>query len=172
MIEISYDLTGEVLSYDIVRKLFIEAEEVCGKKLGITAALAWANNFEFPPEVGIRDTAGVKSHHGCLTCYVKSIHERDKDIRLNLSRISKLIPTSDPDYDAIQRLVEGIPIFTSETFQPNNGIINGKKMKLRTKYLTMPLVINRLVYDLYAKGKVIILPTDIAKNNRTTHYSA
>ena len=45
-------------------------------------------------------------------------------------------------------------------------------MKLRTKYLTIPSVINRLVYDLYVKGKVIILPTDIAKDNRTTHFSA
>jgi len=95
VIEMSYDLTGEVLTYDNVKKLFIEAEEVCGKKLGIAAALTWANNFEFPPDVGARDTAGVKSHQGCLISYVKSIHERDTNIRLNLSRISKLIPTSD-----------------------------------------------------------------------------
>ena len=170
--KLSWDLIGEVLTYDNVKKLFIEAEDVCGKTLGIAAALTWTNNFVPPADVGLRDLEGVKLHQGCLTSYVKSIHERDKDIRLNHFRVSKHIPASDPDYDAIQRLVDGIPIFTSKTFLPNNGIVNGKKMKLRAKYLTVPSVINRLVYELYEKGKVIILPTDIARDNRITHYSA
>ena len=103
---------------------------------------------------------------------MNSIHEKDRDIRLNYDRVLKHVTLTDPDYDAIQRPVAGIPVFTPNDFQPNNGIVNGKLMKLRSKYLSMPSVINRLVYELYEKGKVIILPTSIARENRVTHYSA
>ena len=172
IVKMAWDLSREELKQDDVHKLYLEAEEICGTKFGIEAALAWAENFELPPEVGIRDHEKLKSYQGCLTSYVNSIHEKDRDIRLNYDRVSKYVPLTDPDYEAIQRLVKGIPIFTPNDFQPNNGIVNGKLMKLRAKYLTMPSVINRLVYELYERGKVIILPTSIARENRVTHYSA
>ena len=168
VIKMSWDIARELLKHDDIRNLFIEAEEVCGKKLGIAAALAWANNFKFPTTVGLRDSESLKSYGGCLTSYVESIHKTNKDVRLSSDRIKKYIPTSDPDYYNLHRLVEGIPIFTSKHFLPNNG----EPMKLRAKYLAMPSVINRLVYELHEAGKVIILPTDTAKENRITYYSA
>jgi len=64
------------------------------------------------------------------------------------------------------------PNFTTTSFKPNNGMVNGKVMKLRKKHLMMPSVINKLVYELYKGGKVVILPTELSKGNRTTHYSA
>jgi len=64
------------------------------------------------------------------------------------------------------------PNFTTTSFKPNNGMVNGKVMKLRKKHLMMPSVINKLVYELYKGGKVVILPTELCKGNRTTHYSA
>jgi len=172
IVNMAWDLSREELKKDDVYSLYLEAEEICGTELGIESALAWADNFEFPPNVGLKDLEKLKSHQGCLISYVKSIHEKDRDIRLNYGRVLKHVPQTDPDYENMKRLVAGIPIFTSDNFQPNNGIVNGKVMKQRKKYLMMPSVINRLVYELYEKGKVIILPTSIAKENRVTHYSA
>jgi len=137
IVDIAWDLTREELKKDDVYQLYLEAENICGIELGIDAALVWADNFKFPPHMGLRDLEKLKSHQGCLSSYVKSIHEKDRNIRLNYDRVLKHVPISDPDYDAIQRLVAGIPIFTPSDFQPNNGIVNGKLMKLRNKYLMM-----------------------------------
>jgi hypothetical protein len=51
-------------------------------------------------------------------------------------------------------------------------MVNGKPMRMRKKHLMMSSVINKLVYELYKGGKVVILPTDVSRENRTTHFSA
>ena len=33
-------------------RLYLKEDETCGMKFGIKAALAWADNFEFQPNVG------------------------------------------------------------------------------------------------------------------------
>jgi hypothetical protein len=119
-----------------------------------------------------RDENGVKSHGGDLASYVCSVHENEKHLRLNMDRVRKHVPETDPDFFALSKLVNGIPIFTTNAFQPNNGKVNGKPMRLRKKYLMMPSVINKLVYELYKGGKVLILPTAESKKNRVTHFSA
>jgi hypothetical protein len=109
-------------------------------------------DFKKPFDISRRDTDGLEKHQGDLTAYILSLHEKDKKERLSLERVEKLVPHTDPDYNALCRLVKGIPIFTAPSFKPNNGMVNGKVMKLRKKHLMMPSVINKLVYELY-KGE-------------------
>ena len=168
----TWSILGVKLNFIEVKRLFEDARKLCETKFGISEALIWARDFKLPHDISNRDVEGLKLHGGNLTAYILSLHQKNKEFRLNLSRVKKYVPQTDPDYDSICRLVEGIPIFTTSNFKPNNGIVNGKPMRLRKKHLMMPSVIDKLVYDLYKEGKVVILPTGLSKENRTTHFSA
>ena len=166
------DYTWGKLEYEKVMKLYMEADILYATKHGVSEALLWAENFRFPSGISERDESGVKSYGGDLASYVCSLHEKEKHLRLNMDRVRRHIPETDPDFFALIKLVSGIPILTTDDFKPNNGKVNGKPMRLRNKYLMMPSVINKLVYELYKGGKVIILPTTESKKNRVTHFSA
>ena len=107
-----------------------------------------------------------------ITAYILSLHEKDKKERFSLERVEKLVPHTDPDYNALCRLVKGIPIFTTPSFKPNNGMVNGKVMKLRKKHLMMPSVINKLVYELYKGRRQLSYQLKLSKTNQATHFSA
>ena len=172
LIVASWNILGIKLNVVEVKRLFSDAKKLCETRHGISEALLWAKDFKLPFDISRRDIDGLKLHGGDLTAYVKSLHKRDEKERFSLDRVEKFVPHTDPDYFALCRLVKGIPIFTTSTFKPNNGMVNGKPMRLRKKHLMMPSVINKLVYELYKGGKVVILPTDVSRENRTTHFSA
>ena len=71
-------------------RLYLEEEETCGMKFGIKVALVWADNFEYQPNVGLKDQEELKSYQRRLISYVNSIHEKDRDIRLNYDRVSNM----------------------------------------------------------------------------------
>jgi len=92
--------------------------------------MKWANGFHFPSNVGIRDKENVERKQGSIINYVQEIHTRTREDRLNLTRIEQHIPKSDPDYSALCRLVDGVPIFTNKGFTPNNGFVRNLPIKM------------------------------------------
>jgi hypothetical protein len=87
--------------------------------------------------------------------------------RLSLESVDRWVPTTDPDYGRLRDLVSGIPIITAEDFRPN-----GAPPKLRAKYLRMAPAVNKLMYQLYEKDNIIIMPTEKAKQIKGVHFSS
>jgi len=150
-----------------VQKLLWEAYKAADKDYGEEEAKGWAEGFTFPPDVGERDARGVDEAGG-LENYVRL---RQAEIvarhgRMDVQRVVEVAGEQDPDFERALALVEGVPIFTSAEFTPN-----GRSPPLRKRYQRMHTVVNRLVYDLYTRGLVIILPTEKALAIPGVHFS-
>jgi hypothetical protein len=150
-----------------VQKLLWEAFQTADKTYGEEEAKVWADNFAFPPDIGDRDAQGL-ADAGNLEDYVR---QRQAELvtdhgRMDAARVLEVAGDRDPDFERALALVEGVPIFTSREFVPN-----GTAPPLRKRYLRMHTVVNRLVYDLYTRGLVIILPTAQALKIPGVHFS-
>ena len=79
-------------------KLYLEADILYATKHGVSEALLWAENFQFPFGISERDENGLNSYGGDLASYVCSLHEKEKHLRLNMDHVRKHIPETDPDF--------------------------------------------------------------------------
>ena len=93
-------------------RLYLKEDETCGMKFGIKAALAWADNFEFQPNVDLKDQEELKSYQGRLISCMNSIHEKDRDIRLDYYRVLKYVPWVDPVYDSISARIRDPSLYS------------------------------------------------------------
>jgi hypothetical protein len=161
IVSLAKNILGEAVSISTVETLIEEARSKFGVKKNQEDAMDWANGFQFPSDAGLRDKENVERKGGDIVQYIQEIHTTTKENRLNLARIEKLVPKSDPDYSALSRLVEGVPIFTNKGFTPNRGFVKDIPIRMRAKYLSMAPVINKIVYQLYEEGQALILPTSM-----------
>jgi len=158
---------GVTVQPEQIQKLLWKAYQATDEALGEADALRWADGFEFPDGMAERDMDGIAAA-GSLEEYVRkkqSIMAAEHG-RLDEERVRAVVSETDPDFDRVLALVGGVPIFTSEGFQHN-----GKSPPLRAKYLRMRAVVNKLVYDLYERGLVIVLPTEQAVKIEGIHFS-
>jgi len=171
IVKLAKEVLGESVDTLAVTTLIQEAQQKYGNQDTIASAMKWADNFKFANNIGERDREKVESKNGDVVAYIQDLHASALANRLNLDRIRKHIPASDPDYHSLCRLVEGVPILTKTSFTPNQGYVRGIPIRMRAKYLAMSPVVNKLVQDLYLGGHVLILPTDICRGRLGTHYS-
>ena len=171
IVKLAKEVLGESVDTLAVTTLIQEAQQKYGNQDTIASAMKWADNFKFANNIGERDREKVESKNGDVVAYIQDLHASALANRLNLDRIRKHIPASDPDYHSLCRLVEGVPILTKTSFTPNQGYVRGIPIRMRAKYLAMSPVVNKLVQDLYLGGHVLILPTDMCRGRLGTHYS-
>jgi len=132
-------------------------------------ALEWAGGFQFPPEVWTRDAAELRDCGGDLADLVRIRQERTRGGRLSEERITRVVPTTDPDFDRLKDLADGIRIFVTDGFVPNG---EGHRPPLRAKYVEVSAAVNKLMYELYQAGVVVLLPTEIAGGLKGVHFSS
>jgi len=147
---------GVTVQPEQVQKMLWDAFKATDAALGEADAMKWAEGFEFPPDIAGRDSAGL-AEAGSLEEYVKIRQQaiRAEYGRLDEERVREVVPEEYPEIERVLALAEGLPIFTSSDFRPN-----GRPPPLRSKYVRMKSVVNKLVYDLYERGLVILLPTE------------
>ena len=158
---------GVVIQPEQVQKMLWEAYRATDEALGEADAIKWADNFSFPEGMAARDAAGLAAAES-LEAYVRHRQQemRAEHGRIDATRVRSVLSEDHPDFSRVLALVEGIPIFTSSEFKPN-----GAPPPLRAKYRRMHSVINKLVYDLYERGLVIVLPTEQAVKIEGIHFS-
>ena len=150
-----------------ISRLIWEAHASADDEYGESEAIAWAEQFQFPEDIHVRDSNGLRMAHGNLATYVRARHETMAATgRLSRDSIEAWVPLDDPDRDRLLDLVDGIPIVVDEAFQPNLA-----PPPLREKYIRVSPAVNRLMYDLWSNGLVFIIPTAEAILIPGIHFS-
>ena len=146
----------------LVKEAYVSTDDEYGEE----EAIIWAEDFKFPEGLGARDAQRL-AEAGSLKGAVEGLHaEMAKAGRLSEGSIRSLLSEDDEDFDKLMDLLRGVKILTSEDFEPN-----GLPPELRAKYVRMAPAVNRLMYDLYELGLVIIVPTEVAKSIPGIHFS-
>jgi hypothetical protein len=101
-----------------------------------------------------------------FTDMVTEYQSRLANVRLSVSRIDSMI-CQDLWSDRLRTLVAGVPMLTPTDFVGNNV-----PPKLRHKYLAVASAVNKLVYEQYIKGNIVILPTIDAVKIQGVHFSS
>ena len=149
---------------DVVTCAYIAADDDYGE----LEAVHWGGNFVFPEGVGDRDAVRLNELGGDLSALTRERHLLMASIgRLSVHSIHATIRPSDPDFDLLLSLVEGIPIVTAAAFVPNS-----KPPPLRAKYLRVASAVNKMMFELYLKGLIFIIPTVTALTINGIHFSS
>ena len=136
-------------------------------KFNATSALKWANDFSFPWELWSRDNAKLLELNSDFSALVRFRQQERKLNRLNSVRVKNLNLEDSIWKERLLAIADGIPIITAPGFCPTNT-----PPPLRKKYKDIAPAINKQIYELYQKGLIIILPTDVAKGINGVHFSA
>ena len=140
-----------------LHSLITQAYESSDLDMDIAAAIKWGDGFTFPPQCFTSDMFDLDACHGDLGTLIKKRQSDMSHRRLNescIQKISKMIHTDDPDLALLQSLVNGIPVvvdqeFVADPFPPSPSPL----------YVQAACAVNRMWYDLYLKGFVLLLPT-------------
>ena len=136
------------------------------RKFNSDSALKWADNFSFPSEVRFRDMDKLNSVNCKFTDLVTEHQSKTAGDRLSLARIDSMAIQNEWS-DKLRNLVAGVPMLT-----PNGFVSNNVPPKLRQKYLGVATAVNKLVYEQYTKGNIVILPTEEAIKIEGIHFSS
>ena len=109
IVKLAKEILGESVDTQAVTTLIQEAKQKYGSQDTIASAMKWADNFHFANNIGDRDREKVERKNGDIVAYIQDLHASAIANRLNLDRIRKHIPASDPDYHNLCKLVEGGP---------------------------------------------------------------
>ena len=125
---------------ELVRCAFKAADDNYGE----LEAQQWGGDFVFPPNLGNRDADRLSVLDGNLASLTR---ERQAEMavvgRLSVASIHATIDPTDSDFNLLLSLVNGIPIITASSFEPNK-----EPPPLRAKYLRVSAAVNKMMYDL------------------------
>lgn len=164
-LRLMFSTESELSVGDLVR--FVKAAFfVSDQEFGEREALDWAEDFVFPPGIGWRDELDLCFMGGDLGELARSRHTSMGDTRLSLSRIDSLGYVDD-DVLRLRDLVVGMDIIVGQDFVPN-----GIPPKLRAKYLRVAPAFNKMIFEQYEAGAILMMPTAIARNIPGVHFSS
>ena len=87
---------GRVFDPGTISRLIWEAHASTDDNYGEEEALRWAEGYEFPPDIGSRDSDGLRMAHGNLSQYCRARHEAMSAAgRLSRDSIGKFIDPED-----------------------------------------------------------------------------
>jgi hypothetical protein len=156
------------MSDNDVRELVQKSIQAGSLVYGVKEAQEWSEGFSFPPEVRQTDWEDLGSLDYNLVELVRQRQNVRKPSRFNAARVEGW-SDEDPNKPFLWKLIDGITIFTSPDFAPN-----GKPPAMRERYLEVAPAVNKIMYELYKSGAVLLLPTDklsgIPHSDRI-HYS-
>lgn len=156
--------------------LLAEAHTVASEIYGIRAAQEWGAGFVFPSSVYATDAAALAAHHNDFPALVAARQAARAPRRLTLARVHATLGvdgTAVPDVSAadfarISELAsDGIRIPLPPGFRRC-----ASPPKLRTKYVQVASAVNKLLFDQYSAGTVVLLPLAVARNIPRVHFSA
>ena len=148
-------------------EILIRAYKASDDNFGEQEALRWAGGFRFPQDIATRDSNRLVAANFNLEKMAQRQHTVMATNRLSIERVNKWVDIADPDLQRLISLVEGIPILTGKDFIPNEN-----PPPLRKKYLRVSPAVNKLMYQLYEKDLIFILPTKTVKTLPNIHFSS
>jgi hypothetical protein len=148
-----------------IHELVNEAVAAADTIYGVEDALDWAEGFAFEQKGldGKRDLDRlVNEFNGSLSTMARSVQDTVRQDRFNRNRWDgwpddHWDDVSDRVKEPLSTLIDGMVIHVPD---PPLFVPSGKPQRLRRKYLDVAPAVNKMVYELYEKGEVLIFPTD------------
>lgn len=167
MMKLVYDFPGIDNRFrKHAHELVAEAFKTCDLIYGTREAIAWGSDFVWPTEVFTRDNTLAKLSGFNLEEMVTSHHQSREASRLSLHRIQEWVPPSDPDYDRLRDLADGMRVFLSPAF-----VCNNRPPPKRKLYLQVAKAVNKILLESWRDGLVFIVTRDTAHKFDSLHYS-
>ena len=158
---------GEVSALE-VQGVVESAWRAADDNYGESEAIKWGGDFVFPAGMGDRDADRLRELEGDLAALTSERHSQMSEVgRLSAESIRATVDPLDPDFELLLSLVDGIPVVTAADFEPNEH-----PPPLRAKYLRVSSAVNKMVFELFQKGLIFILPTATALTIPGIHFSS
>ena len=137
---------------EVVRQLSYDAFSTFSQVGERRDALLWAENYKFPRDIHERDEQRIIKAHGDFASMVTSLQADQRPSRFSRERIRALVPETDPDYEYLLTLADGMAIYPLPTFQQRS-----KPMGIRRLYSELQApIINKLLYKQWSSEKCFI----------------
>jgi hypothetical protein len=154
------------ISASDVEDLAVRAYKAADAIYGIEQANIWAEGFEFPEGTGNKDWADLLRFNNDLSKLVMTRQTEVNHKRFNQDRLNSWFK-DDPDLPILQDLVTGMEIITDPQFRPNE-----EPPPFRKRYLDVHRCVNKILFEQYKAGAVLLSPTEVAKTIPGIHFSA
>ena len=112
-----------------------------GSILTEAVALADARSFRFPPSLGDQDLQKLLRHNGNFLELVKQRRRELAPDRLNRAAITAHVDPTDPDFQRLLSIADGVPVIRAASFVPN-----GVPQPIRTKDRMLMEPMNKKIY--------------------------
>jgi hypothetical protein len=152
-----HELYQDIYDNKVIRQLILESYKAVDENYGIREAVIWGDNFVWPADVYARDWDRLVSCEYSLSRMTRMQHHSMSNDRLSPSRINKVINVNDPDHKRLMDLAFGMRVIVAKEFQENR-----KPPPMRNLYVKVCSAVNKLLYDLWLRQLVFILPTTLA----------
>ena len=147
---------------EVIREAFTTVDGLYGEQ----EAVQWGEDFKWPSGVGERDARLAMDAGYDLDEMVARQHKVMRAERLNVGRIREWVPETDPDYNRMLRLADGMQVVREGSFTPNS-----KPPPMRKLYRKVHKAVNKVQAELWKDGLVFLLPKEIADKCGPLHYS-
>jgi hypothetical protein len=149
---------------DLVDKCIASAD----LNYGIKEAVTWAGGFKFPEGITNTNWRELQDCDLDLPKLAQNKQLARRSNRFNRERVGGW-PDEDPNKQTLLSLVDGMEIFTGPNFTPN-----GRPPRPRDRYIEVAPAVNRMMFEQYQKGGVLLLPTQKLVENlgNQLHYSS
>jgi hypothetical protein len=147
-----------------IRSIVDKAYEYTVNVFERSAAIQWAEGFQFPVDIHERDEALLTAAEGDSHRRIQASQRPD---RSSVDRVRMHVPSSDPNFDFLIRLAEGMQITVPPKF-----VCCAVPRPLRSLYLELSSPVNRLLYKQWPAGKTGIVRSSVVANIPGIHYTS
>ena len=162
------------MSMQVMLEMFGKAWKYGSTIFAVKEAVIWGNGFVFPQSVHTKDLEELEECNFDLSELCVRRHAITAQSDLSLRRVEQsfraVVDASDDlarDIDSAKIVAQhGVTIFTAPGFSPSSV-----PPPLRHIYITVASAVNRIIYDMYLAGAVLILPTKIVRAIPGVHFS-
>jgi hypothetical protein len=141
--------------------LIQEASDAARNDFNEESAIAWAEDYTFPPEMLISDAALLRAHQLDFKAMVRRRLATLAPGRLNVTRVDSL-REDNPDKALMRELAGGMKVHRPVGFKPNGNL---PRTPLRATYVAVAPAVNRMLGDLVQQKLAFILPLATAQRH-------
>jgi hypothetical protein len=153
-----------------VKNMLSEFFAAAAESFGTRAAQVWADGFVFPSEALLNDAKMFEQCDFDFAALCDAKRTATAHDCISVSRVASMVCKKrfGADFTRLMRIARGIRIITPPDFVPC-----ATPAKLRRKYaVDVPNAVNKLLYQQWINGTVILLPTDLVRQNVSgVHFS-
>jgi hypothetical protein len=147
---------GQISLLNVLDDAFKSADLVYGE----SEALEWAQGFSIPQSLVDDGVDLFRKSSFDIDRMIKSLKISLASTRLSVESINRVVSPNNCDYERMIDLVEGMPLFPSESFLPSSE--SSKPVKLSSTYIKMGPAVDKMLFEDFLEEKLaFVLPAQM-----------